>query len=1289
MLYREFDMMMKKKARNKKISALVLCTLMCLQGMAFYFPRAAANPDAFAGTLVEGHARWFEINVNAGTNVDVGINWTSTAHAFYLYLYDESHVLVATNASPAATMVNITHTPFIVGNYSVKILAVQTGGQAVPFDGECNYAVTPADYDAFAGQVAQTGAQWFEININNSRHPVEVNLFYDHSAVTLTMTLYDAGNTAVTATVTTTGNRTTLLHAQGATVLGTYFLRVNGTTVANGTTSYSGECNFNVTSRAAYTLQGSVSTGSKASFGVTIAPGSMMLLEIRVVWTNPADALNLTMSDQVVTVTRHPMWASLVFTSHAGLGSFQFDVEGLTFASGTTIGFTLEANYAMTSLTSGFSGAIRQSSSRWYAVQVTEAQFNIEISVSWNAAADDLDLRLFGPWGDQTALTVTRTTTSTSETITHAPTFEESYYLEIVGTTVSSAALITYNGTTSFNLIAMGPYTVTGTITADAPAWVDVDLAGGLSGIVDANVFWDASGGVDLDAYLWDPADDLAVFDDAGTGAVAAIQFHPLWEGVHVLEIRANGTTTFTVECNLEVTLESASLGAFTVSPNRGGNAGTVRVTITGDNFPNNVVVKLTRTGHADIVGRDTYRETPSQLVSQLNLEDRAAGSWDVVLAMPDGTEQRLANAFTILEGGAPELWTDVVGRQAVRIGRDQDFWVYVGNRGEVDLYDCLLFVSVPTSVQCRFDVPVPKSDTNKDWSSVPTSTVLDGQQVTVLYIYCLRAFSTQKLRLTLNTGPNYPENDPDAFKVKLIPSMPSNFSKTGDMDAFNTSTVIKPIMDYWAQQVLDGNTQPPTTGPRLASIGDILRNIATRYGLIFLSMACLELAAGIGAGLAATALAAAGWAGLALAAGMALYGAWNLGYALGKSLPGWGRSAGRWLYKWWYGEQALDPNEKVGPTGVGDAHFIAPGRPFPYVIYFENLATASAAAQEVNVTDVLSPHLDWATFNFTEVTLGNETIPLPGDSFDVDYLLDLRPTRNVSVELNLTFDPLTGRLNCYMRGINTTTGALHPDGFLPPNQNSPEGEGHVAFVIWPDLGLSSGTNVTNNASIVFDVNAPILTNTWGNVIDGIAPMSTLTARPGFFSPTEIAVSWSGTDGAGAGVATYTVQVSDNGGNWTTIAYQTNATSMTYEGQAGHTYQFRVAATDAVGNQEAAHATADATATPSYTGLVVLVILVVAGVVLVLVVLLRRKKKAGGPTGAAKPKPGEKPETTPGAKAESPAGAKSDEGRTSPPNPTTENDSDAETSEKSNTQERPEKQDKAEKSNKPKAPKKS
>lgn len=97
--------------------------------------------------------------------------------------------------------------------------------------------------------------------------------------------------------------------------------------------------------------------------------------------------------------------------------------------------------------------------------------------------------------------------------------------------------------------------------------------------------------------------------------------------------------------------------------------------------------------------------------------------------------------------------------------------------------------------------------------------------------------------------------------------------------------------------------------------------------------------------------------------------------------------------------------------------------------------------------------------------------------------------------------------------------------GFLPPNINSPEGDGSVVFTVMPKEGLLTGTSILNKAAIVFDVNDPIETPEWFNLLDNTKPQSAVNFLPSTQSLRNFEVSWAGTD-EGAGVRDYMIAIS-------------------------------------------------------------------------------------------------------------------------------------------------------------------
>ncbi len=203
------------------------------------------------------------------------------------------------------------------------------------------------------------------------------------------------------------------------------------------------------------------------------------------------------------------------------------------------------------------------------------------------------------------------------------------------------------------------------------------------------------------------------------------------------------------------------------------------------------------------------------------------------------------------------------------------------------------------------------------------------------------------------------------------------------------------------------------------------------------------------------------------------------------------------------------DPNEKLAPEGVGAAHMINGEDAIAYTIFFENIATASAPAQEVFVVDHLDGALDIATLTLTEAAWGDYLLSMPADSASFagrQSIGDYRVGANKTwfVDLVAGMDSATNALTWVFRTIDPETGDLPEDaeaGFLPPNDASHRGQGHVSFTIKPKAGVPLGTVVRNKASIVFDANASIETNETLNAIgEVVKPRAAFAAdaRAGF-----------------------------------------------------------------------------------------------------------------------------------------------------------------------------------------------
>ena len=133
----------------------------------------------------------------------------------------------------------------------------------------------------------------------------------------------------------------------------------------------------------------------------------------------------------------------------------------------------------------------------------------------------------------------------------------------------------------------------------------------------------------------------------------------------------------------------------------------------------------------------------------------------------------------------------------------------------------------------------------------------------------------------------------------------------------------------------------------------------------------------------------------------------------------------------------SFDPNYKeVYPVNVlqGFQDY------FTYTVHFQN--TGNASAQNIRVTDVLDSKLDLSTFQLINYSHQN-TLSLNGNNLTVRF----------------------------------------PNIMLPDSASNFEAsQGFFQYRIKPIAGLISGTQIHNTASIFFDYNAPVITNTTTNL---------------------------------------------------------------------------------------------------------------------------------------------------------------------------------------------------------------
>lgn len=267
----------------------------------------------------------------------------------------------------------------------------------------------------------------------------------------------------------------------------------------------------------------------------------------------------------------------------------------------------------------------------------------------------------------------------------------------------------------------------------------------------------------------------------------------------------------------------------------------------------------------------------------------------------------------------------------------------------------------------------------------------------------------------------------------------------------------------------------------------------------------------------------------------------------------------------------SCDPNEMIGPAGYDDqAHYIQPIHNMSYMITYENKSTATAPAHEVFINDQLDASAyDLSTFGFTTFGWAGKVWQV-GGSKTKEFTRDISDTvkgTDIIVRVSGKFDEKTGETNWSMVSLDKNGKEIDDPnlGYLVPNNDKGDGEGFVSFSIEHKANPANGSTVSNKATIVFDANKPIETNTYVNTFDTDYPTSTMKKVEQ--NGDNLVLSFEGSD-ATSGVYSYNIYVFKDGGEAELLAadVRENTYSMPYDPKVS--YAFCVIATDNVGWSE-------------------------------------------------------------------------------------------------------------------------
>lgn len=670
---------------------------------------------------------------------------------------------------------------------------------------------------------------------------------------------------------------------------------------------------------------------------------------------------------------------------------------------------------------------------------------------------------------------------------------------------------------------------------------------------------------------------------------------------------------------NITVKAEILPFTIRSVSPQKAGTAGKAMLVFEGAKFQQGATAELVgASGNIITPFKTTVGNT--KIAAMFDFKDKPVGLYDIKITNPDNEVVTLDDGFEVVQGGGYDIRQEIVGPGSLRFGAARVRYTFsASNDGLNDAYMVPMFIHIPNGYNYTLDT----SNIVSMDSILPDIVRQNPQPIHFDHEYGRMIFlmlPVLRSRETINIGVNVSPIGYTNFAVNLmvLPPLEELFASSNLVESPETTQSLMSLTGIGGGG--SGRPAPPSGDDcRAKTQGEINRCYANFYRSLFFYLLgfipggdqeCLMAAIGFlgGVGDLATSVVMNNVVGGESMSGsqIASVGISLLGAVLDKALTCAGKSipAIGWAFKIAGGLQLLidlyeclnkekcleitrpassDPNEMIGPAGYGPERFIPARKPLHYRINFENMSDASAPAQLIYITDVLPPELDPRTVRLKEIGFKHQQFTVPENrafySLRTDF--DAGNDNAIKADISAGLDIVNRRITWTLTAIDPNTGERPLDpmvGLLPPNNEDRDGEGYVTFTVEAYDTFPNRTPISNFATIIFDENEPIVTNTETNLLDSIVPTSQIAPLSATSETPSFPISWSGTDDAdGSGFAHCEINVSENGGTYKT-AFRTDAISGTelFTGRWGTLYRFYSVCSDNAGNTESASITPDA-----------------------------------------------------------------------------------------------------------------
>ncbi|MDO8368264.1 MAG: PKD domain-containing protein [Saprospiraceae bacterium] len=632
--------------------------------------------------------------------------------------------------------------------------------------------------------------------------------------------------------------------------------------------------------------------------------------------------------------------------------------------------------------------------------------------------------------------------------------------------------------------------------------------------------------------------------------------------------------------------------GVARVLPNRAGNIGDATIEVFGGGLDTNYVVKIMQGTTTVATSVFTGFAGKSSIFVRFDLRNKPVGTYDLRIEKPGGPSYTVPGGFTIETGIAADPWVSISGRNRILFNTWTTYTVNYGNRGNVDAQTVPIWLAFSNNPGLEVEFVNVRVF---DWDTLGGEPPAEGMFVDLdslfgepapsriypLLFARIQAGSTHSMTIRVKTSSTLKIN---AWAEKPWFQSPINQNK---MECVGDALAAAPPELNLTDKV---ECVKILTAVIFTKIDESYEwelhkgYIKTKPNFFTTFIKSLRVASKI--------------CGVSSAEDREKIGNWVMHLFVNRHLNGAGTPAiVSYAADDRDGEKcsvefkpqnpssstltavnSLDPNEKSGPAGFGLKNHQAGTMNFPYTIHFENKADATAPAHTVVVTDTLDKaKFDLNSFSFGLVNIGDSIVqPDPGlREFVLDKNLD---ELGVTARIQGKLDAQTGIVEWTFRSLDAVTLAEVEDpdlGFLPPNVNAPAGQGSVSFFIRLKNAPQNAEEIRNRASIVFDANAPIITDEHLVTFDLVAPESAVLPLPSTTQEEQFPVAWAGTD-AGSGLQFFNVYVSENGAADTLWLARTTTASAIFNGKTGNSYRFFSIAVDNAGNAELAPATPDA-----------------------------------------------------------------------------------------------------------------